>query len=413
MNGPFATLTASLIEEAWRRLSYPNAWPDVGSGFSRRLLEKASLALPDTLLTPFRPVGAQDFRRAPDLAGFGFVLETELACDPALHRAWASGLARLTRRDPFPPDRQSFAYDPLELLGIALGAASCPDAAPDHRAWLLRIVRRAVEERHLTRPLAELGALCAAHALVARDPVQGFTMRMQLPPLAELSMEDLCFAAALATLFPDLPAGNDLAPWRDPAGTAREIMARALREPVSLRGIDAATVYVCMQKAVDRMSVHPEVDADATTRVAALCRRFQLFVDRLRLRQRGRPPFDPKDEYDVQDLLHAVLRLHFDDVRPEEWTPSYAGKASRVDFFLPRERTVVEAKMTRPNLGQKEVGDQLIIDKERYRNFSGAEALVCFVYDPERRCPNPAALEADLAEPPPFRVTVVVCPRGI
>ena len=69
--------------------------------------------------------------------------------------------------------------------------------------------------------------------------------------------------------------------------------------------------------------------------------------------------------------------------------------------------------MTRPNLGQKEVGDELIIDKERYRNFPGADALVCFVYDPGRRCPNPAALEADLAQAGPLRTTVVVCPRGM
>jgi hypothetical protein len=34
-----------------------------------------------------------------------------------------------------------------------------------------------------------------------------------------------------------------------------------------------------------------------------------------------------KDEYDVQDLLYALLRIFFDDVRPEEWTPSFAGKS--------------------------------------------------------------------------------------
>ena len=46
----------------------------------------------------------------------------------------------------------------------------------------------------------------------------------------------------------------------------------------------------------------------------------------------------------MQDLLHAILKLHFDDVRPEEYTPSYSGNASKVDFYLPPERLVVEAK---------------------------------------------------------------------
>jgi hypothetical protein len=76
----------------------------------------------------------------------------------------------------------------------------------------------------------------------------------------------------------------------------------------------------------------------------------------------------------VQDLLHAILKLHFDDVRPEEVTPSYAGRASRVDFYLPRERIVVEAKMTRANLGQKEVANQLLIDVARYAQMPTVNA---------------------------------------
>ena len=54
-----------------------------------------------------------------------------------------------------------------------------------------------------------------------------------------------------------------------------------------------------------------------------------------------------KDEYDVQDLLNALLRLNFDDVRPEEYTPSYAGSSTRVDFLLKKEKIVIEVKKTR------------------------------------------------------------------
>jgi hypothetical protein len=119
------------------------------------------------------------------------------------------------------------------------------------------------------------------------------------------------------------------------------------------------------------------------------------------------------DEYDVQDLLHAILKLHFDDVRPEEWTPSYAGNASRIDFLLPRERTIIEVKMTRQNLGQKEVANELIVDVARYAKSPNVDNLVCLIYDPIRRCTNPAALEDDLANSEGrLRVLAVVCPRG-
>jgi len=407
------TLSSTLIDQAWDRMRHPAAWPDIGSGFASFLLTKATLPLPDAFVAPFRTVNAWDFRRAPELAGFGYVLATERGRDPTLQLSWAQGLARLALRDAFPSDRQSFVHDPVELVGIALGAASCCAVTADQRRWLSETVRRAVIERRLAGPVADLAALCAAHALATETPEPSQLVTRRFPPLRDLEIDELCLSAALATAFPELAAAQDLAPWRDPAGMEREIVGRALRQPIPSRGVEPAALYVCLRRAVDRIIIHPGLDTDATALVVTLCRRFQLFVDRLQTRQRGRPALIIKDEYDVQDLLHAILRLHFDDVRPEEWTPSYAGKTSRIDFYLPRERTIVEAKMTRAKLGQKEVGDQLIIDKERYRNFPGADTLVCFVYDPQRRCPNPAALEADLAEAAPLRVSVVVCPQGL
>jgi hypothetical protein len=102
------------------------------------------------------------------------------------------------------------------------------------------------------------------------------------------------------------------------------------------------------------------------------------------------------DEYDVQDLLQALLRLHFDDVRPEEPTPSFGGGASRMDFLLKREQIVLEAKMTRANLRDKELSNELIQDVTRYKNHSDCKTLVCLVYDPEALVKNPHGLESDI-----------------
>lgn len=69
--------------------------------------------------------------------------------------------------------------------------------------------------------------------------------------------------------------------------------------------------------------------------------------------------------------------------------------------------------MTRDRLGQKELAQELAIDKEHYRAHSDCETLVCFVYDPESRCTNPAALESDLAyRDDTFEALVVVTPIG-
>lgn len=128
-----------------------------------------------------------------------------------------------------------------------------------------------------------------------------------------------------------------------------------------------------------------------------LLKRFHLVARQLTERHKQRPTLNISDEYDVQDLLHALLRLHFDDIRPEEWTPSYGGGASRMDFLLRKEQVVIEAKMTRPGLGAKEVSEQLIIDAARYKDHPNCKTLVCFVYDPTSLVKNPRGVEDDLA----------------
>jgi hypothetical protein len=102
--------------------------------------------------------------------------------------------------------------------------------------------------------------------------------------------------------------------------------------------------------------------------IERICKRFHIVVNQLRERHQNRHTLDVSDEYDVQDLLHALLRIFFDDIRPEEWTPSYAGKSARMDFLLKNESIVIEVKKTRDGLSSREVGSQLIEDIHRYSN---------------------------------------------
>lgn len=98
----------------------------------------------------------------------------------------------------------------------------------------------------------------------------------------------------------------------------------------------------------------------------------------------------------MQDLVHALLLLHFDDVRPEEASPSYAGSSSRQDFLLKKEKIVIEVKKTRRSLGTGKIGEELIIDMARYRAHPDCDTLVCFVYDPDGWVNNPKGVIGDL-----------------
>ncbi|WP_407682350.1 PD-(D/E)XK nuclease domain-containing protein [Pseudocalidococcus azoricus] len=146
--------------------------------------------------------------------------------------------------------------------------------------------------------------------------------------------------------------------------------------------------------------------------VEKICSRFPKVARQLGSRQRNKKPFEIMDEYDVQYLLHALLLLEFDDIRPEEWTPSYAGGSSRVDFLLKNEKIIIEVKKTRPNLKDKEVGEQLIIDIEGYQTYQDFKKLICFVYDPDHLIKNPSALENDLRkDKDDFMVKVIIAPK--
>jgi hypothetical protein len=130
--------------------------------------------------------------------------------------------------------------------------------------------------------------------------------------------------------------------------------------------------------------------------IEGILRNFHAFYTQLNHRHDDRPGIDIADEYDAQDILRALLRLHFRDVRIEEHTPSYAGAASRMDFLLHNEEIVVEVKMAREKLKDKAIGEQLIVDVARYSSHPRCKHLICFVYDPKYSVANPEGLRSDV-----------------
>jgi len=137
-------------------------------------------------------------------------------------------------------------------------------------------------------------------------------------------------------------------------------------------------------------------ESSALSIVLNILNRFPAFVRQLKRRYNGRAPLEVNDEYDVQDMVYALLTLHFNDIRAEEYTPSFAGAASRQDFLLKKEKIVIEVKKTRETLGAGKVGGELIIDMARYRAHQDCDTLILFVYDPDGYINNPSGVKTDL-----------------
>jgi hypothetical protein len=143
----------------------------------------------------------------------------------------------------------------------------------------------------------------------------------------------------------------------------------------------------------------PFADAhlDSIRVVEMLAARFLDVARQIGRRHGNRPTIQLSDEYDYQDLVHALLRVFFGDVREEAYTPDYAGGASRVDFRLPAYRMAIELKHPK-SFGAKSLADQLIVDTDRYSKIPEIRHLVCLVFDEQGIIQNPRGLETDLSK---------------
>ncbi|WP_092180209.1 hypothetical protein [Pseudomonas sp. NFACC32-1] len=146
------------------------------------------------------------------------------------------------------------------------------------------------------------------------------------------------------------------------------------------------------------MPALPVTEERADQIIERMLLRFHRFAKDLEHRPRGRKGVQLDDEYDVQFLVNALLRLQFDNVKPEEPSPSMAAGGTRADFLLPEHGLFIELKMTRDGMTARSLADELILDIARYRAHPECHAIIFFVYDPRGLVKNTVALQTELSE---------------
>ena len=127
-----------------------------------------------------------------------------------------------------------------------------------------------------------------------------------------------------------------------------------------------------------------------------LLRRLPRAMYPLAYRRKDARSLTFESEYDIQDLLHSQLRPWVADIRPEEFTPRYAGSATRMDFLLPKHKLVIEVKRVRDKSHAARVGNELIVDIKHYCQHPDCDRLWCAVYDPHMLIQNPSGMTSDL-----------------
>ena len=118
----------------------------------------------------------------------------------------------------------------------------------------------------------------------------------------------------------------------------------------------------------------------------------------LQRRRNNSKNIDFNNEYDYQDFLHSMLTPWVKDIRPEEYTPSYAGTSKRVDFLLKDHSMFIEVKYARDKAHARKMGDEITIDIHHYQSHPKCRYLVAVVYDPNRYILNPDGFISDLSK---------------
>lgn len=199
--------------------------------------------------------------------------------------------------------------------------------------------------------------------------------------IAKESTNNLLALYALDVLFPE--TGKQ-------AAEIKETIVNRLGQFVATIDISFREIFLI------KFFLHSELknrfkfkEHDGKSIVKSILSNFQDSVIKITgQRRENREAFKINDEYDVQDLLYAVLKPIFPTIQTEDYTPKYGGLSKRIDLVLPSEDIVIEVKIIREGDGEKKFIEELNTDISTYHKHPNTKTLFGFVYDPLHKITN-------------------------
>jgi hypothetical protein len=113
-----------------------------------------------------------------------------------------------------------------------------------------------------------------------------------------------------------------------------------------------------------------------------LCQRLPFAARILATRDRAKSPFEIADEYDVQDLLHSVIRAYLKySVHEEPLGKIGGGKSGRADVAIEDIGTIVEVKYVRGPKDQQRLVEEFAQDLLLYTKWPQLAHFIYLVYN--------------------------------
>lgn len=124
-----------------------------------------------------------------------------------------------------------------------------------------------------------------------------------------------------------------------------------------------------------------------------VCSRLPDAARALASRRKGKMPFKIEDEYDAQDLLHALVRGYFKySITEEPMGRVGAGQSSRADLAMEELGVLIEVKYVRGPKDQSRIVEELAHDLLLYSKWAPLETFIYLVVN-GRDLRDPEALE--------------------
>ena len=266
-------------------------------------------------------------------------------------------VAQLAGRSYFASGRPlRFEIDGVALLGVALGASQSSPVG--NSSWLTHVLDRSLSllDDEWNRGLVETAKLVLGGT--------GLT----------ISPTDLCIAVASRGIG-QMPADLAAAWASAMAFTRPETPDRAAARLVALQELTAHAAQI-----VPRTATRGDLVAilEGTSRSL---KRWPYGEKTLR----SMPAlWEIANEYNVQDMLWAVLAPLFPDLEDEESLPSLGPKHPRVDLGIPRLRTIIEVKFLRRDrqADRAQLIEEVAADASLYLSkTTDYDGIIAYIWD--------------------------------
>ena len=367
MSQPVQIAFHSKLEELKRAIELENVTGNLDGLFSRYVLSYpnflGNVGVSEDWLEEHRQTLEQGNYIQLAILGYALMDRDE---HQKMIRAFASGISRLKSKDPFPGDRISFPFFPREFLGLALGIEYLEsEKQKELRKWLLDVLsqRKSMGVANLLHKLM----YNFIETVLSKNGIE----------IASNEIANIKSYGEFCLLFWGLRRGAFKISNNDAILSARKKVLEGFLDEDSTREKWLTAVIYFSVKSSLLESLDPAVlSPDHVTR---LLKNFESAMRRWQWSETKR--WEVTDEYDIQAILHLILRSVFDDLVYEEPTRKFGHTYSKIDFRIPSLKLLIEAKFVRKREEFKNIEKEIKIDSIDYLHSTDCKNLIVFIYD--------------------------------